>query len=88
MRPQSPLGGSASPKAFGARVLLSCLDCHHYHSMALEAVIKRLQDHGLGDERTGIKAVAIFVSRPCPRCGGWRFDTRPDFPEDAGAVGA
>ena len=84
----SPVSDPGVPLAqyrkIGARVLLSCLDCHHHHSMALEAVIKRLEDHGLGDERTGIKAVASFVSRPCPRCGSWRFDTRPDFPRMQG----
>jgi hypothetical protein len=67
-----------------ARVLLTCLDCHHHRSLDLEAVIKRLEAWGRGGEHTGIKAVAGFAERPCPRCGGWRFATRPDFPRMQG----
>jgi hypothetical protein len=46
----------------------------------LEAVIGRLIARGLGDAGTGIKAVASYVTDPCPRCGGRRFETTPAFP--------
>jgi hypothetical protein len=67
-----------------ARVLLTCLDCHYNRSLGLEAVIRRLETCGHAGEHTGIKAVASFATLPCPRCGGRRFETRPDFPRMQG----
>jgi hypothetical protein len=67
-----------------AGVLLDCRDCQLHRSFGLEAVIERLARRGLDGERTGIKALAGLVRQPCPRCGGWRFDARPDFPRAAG----
>jgi len=64
----------------GAGVSLTCLDCLRHRAFPLEAVIARLKARGLGDERTGIRAVAGFVAAPCPTCGGSRFETRPHFP--------
>ena len=64
----------------GAGVRLFCLDCLANRDLALEPVIQRLKARGIGDEKTGIKAVAGFVSRPCPKCGGARFETSPAFP--------
>ncbi len=64
----------------GAGVLLICAGCQRSRTFGLEPVIRRLMARGVGDERTGIRAVAGFVREPCPRCGGWRFETRPDFP--------
>jgi hypothetical protein len=63
-----------------AGVRLTCLGCMHRRELPLEAVIERLKARGLGDETTGIMAVADFVRRPCPRCGGERFETAPAFP--------
>ena len=60
-------------------VLLTCLDCVHSRTLPLEAVISRLAARELGGEGTGITAVAGFVREPCPRCGGSRFETRPEF---------
>ncbi len=63
-----------------ARVRLCCLDCQHHRELPVEAVIERLKVRGLGDENTGIRAVAGFVAVPCPRCAGLRFQTMPSFP--------
>jgi len=71
-------------RAIGADVLLSCLDCCAHRRVPRERVIERLQARGLGDEHTGIKAVAGFVRAPCPKCGGSRFDARPAFPNFSG----
>jgi len=64
----------------GAGVRLFCLDCLAHRDLPLEPAIERLKARRVGDERTGIKAVAGFVSRPCPRCGGVRFETSSAFP--------
>jgi hypothetical protein len=40
-------------------------------------VVERLKARGLGDERTGIRAVASLAERPCARCGRMRWETRP-----------
>ena len=63
-----------------ADVLLTCLDCFWRQTIDREVLIARLKARGVGGERTGIKAVARFVTRPCPRCGSRRFDTCPAFP--------
>jgi hypothetical protein len=67
-----------------AGVLLTCRDCHQHRSFKLEAVIERLKTRRIGDERTGIRALAVMVRQPCPRCGGRRFESRPDFPPARG----
>jgi hypothetical protein len=61
-------------------VLLHCRDCRLNWTFGLEDVIQRLALRGVGGEGTGIKALAGMVRQPCPRCAGWRFDARPDFP--------
>jgi hypothetical protein len=63
---------------FGVR--LTCLGCMQHRDFALEAVIERLVARGVGDEHTGIRAVARFVRTPCARCGGVRFETTPARP--------
>ena len=63
--------------------MLTCIDCIDHRVLPLEALIDRLRARGLGDETTGIKAVAAFVTEPCRRCGGGRFETRPSFAEIA-----
>ena len=64
----------------GAGVWLTCLDCMNHRKFGLEAVIGRLVARGVGGGATGIKALASYVTEPCPRCGGRRFDTSPAFP--------
>jgi hypothetical protein len=63
-----------------AGVLLTCLDCMNRRQFELETVIRRLMARRVGSAATGIKAVAGYVTAPCPRCGGRRFDTSPSFP--------
>jgi len=63
-----------------AGVRLTCLDCMDRRDLPLEPVIRRLRARGVGDSGTGIKAVASYVTAPCPRGGGRRFDTSPAFP--------
>ena len=67
----------------GADVLLTCIDCIDHRVLPLEALIDRLRARGLGDETTGVKTVAGFVTAPCGRCGGARFESRPNFAEIA-----
>jgi hypothetical protein len=74
--PGVPLGAYREHRA---GVLLTCLDCQRRRSFDLETVIGRLEARGVGGAGTGIKAVAGFVREPCPRCGGTRFESRPDF---------
>ena len=71
----------------GAGVWLTCLDCMNARKFELEAVIRRLVSRGVGSAATGVKAVASYVTVPCPRCGGRRFDTSPAFPPIAKADG-
>jgi len=63
----------------GVGVLLICTKCAKSRRLELEKVIDRLRARGLGDERTGIRAVAAFVEEPC-ECGKRSWETRPDFP--------
>jgi hypothetical protein len=66
-------------------VLLTCVDCIDRRELGLEALIARLEALGVGGETTGVKAVAGFVTTPCRRFGGQRFETRPSFAEIARA---
>jgi hypothetical protein len=59
---------------------LQCLGCMDRRVFDLEIVIGRLAKRGVGGEHTGVRAVAGYVRRPCPRCGGARFESRPYFP--------
>lgn len=65
----------------GCGVLFYCqaLGCGHGWRVELEAVIERLKARGVGDERTGIRAVGRLAEKPCPRCGALGFETRPGF---------
>lgn len=78
-RPQPPGVPLAHYRQHGGTVRLTCLDCMRHRDLDLEAVVARLQARGVGGERTGIKAVAQFVTRGCSRCGGKRFETSPTF---------
>ena len=74
----------ATYRDVGANVLLTCLDCLLHRSLDRERVIARLVARGMGGAETGIRAVASFVEEPCPRCGGRRFESRPDFKAASG----
>ncbi len=79
--PGVPLG---SYREIDANVLLTCLAFLLHRSLDREKVIARLEARGLGGADTGIRAVASFVEEPCPRCGGRRFESRPDFKTASG----
>ena len=82
-RDDSPGVPLAHYRQHGADVLLTCIDCIDHRVLPLEALIDRLRARGLGDETTGVKAVAAFVAAPRRRCGGHRFESRPSFAEIA-----
>ncbi len=43
-------------------------------------VVAGLKARGLGDEATGIRAIARLLTRPCSRCRRVYWETRPAFP--------
>lgn len=63
----------------GCGVLFHCTGCQKHWAVPIDDVVRRLEQRRLGGEQTGIKAVAQFVEKPCPRCGGFKFETRPGF---------
>jgi len=62
-----------------AGVRFTCEACQASHDVPVADVVARLRARGLGDEQTGIRAVASFAERPCQRCGAMRWSTRPAF---------
>jgi len=62
-----------------AGVRFTCLGCMRHRDLDLETVIAGLEARGVGGARTGIRAVAGLVRKPCERCGGVRFATAPAF---------
>lgn len=63
---------------YGVRFI--CRDCNLTTDVPLVDVVDRLKARGLGDERTGIRALARLATRPCSRCGSKRWETRPARP--------
>lgn len=63
----------------GCGVRVHCRTCAAARDYRLEDVIARLKARGVGGERTGIKAAARFIEKPCPKCGGFKFETSPAF---------
>jgi len=61
----------------GYGVRFACRACMSSHDEPLARVIERLRVTGLGDEKTGIRAVAKFARRPCRRCGALKWETEP-----------
>ncbi|HJR83463.1 MAG TPA: hypothetical protein VJ775_06005 [Sphingomicrobium sp.] len=61
----------------GVGVRFCCEACQASHDVPMADVVERLKALGLGDERTGIREVARFAEKPCPRCGATRWSTRP-----------
>jgi hypothetical protein len=58
-------------------VRFGCAACQRSHDVDLPLVVARLKARRIGDERTGIRALAQLADRPCPRCGAMRWETRP-----------
>ena len=61
------------------QVLFCCESCGRGRHVPLETVIARLKELGVGDEKTGVRAVARFVIKPCQKCGSREITTRPGF---------
>lgn len=70
-----------------AGVLLICDACNDLQHLPLEAVIARLVDRGVGNEDTGIRAVAKLTRGSCKKCGARSWTTVPDFPNRPGQDG-
>jgi hypothetical protein len=64
----------------GVGVLFQCRACMAWHEVPIPRVLARLKVRSLGGEQTGIREIARFAKRPCPRCGAVRWETRPAFP--------
>lgn len=62
-----------------ADVILECRGCKRVRLVPLEALIARLDRQGLPGAEVGVRAAARYVKRPCPRCGGTDFESRPHF---------
>lgn len=64
------------------RVSLWCsaLPCTYHEKHDLEAVIARLDARGLNGRRVGIRKLAELMDKPCPACGKWSWEARPDYP--------
>lgn len=60
-------------------VRFECLACQLCTDVATADVVNRLKATGLGDERTGVRALARLASQPCRRCGARRWETRPAY---------
>jgi hypothetical protein len=58
-------------------VRFGCTACQRSQDLDLPLVLARLKARRIGDERTGIRALARLADRPCPRCGAMRWETRP-----------
>ena len=67
----------------GTEIGFHCLGCMAYHQVPIEKVAARLKARRIGDEGSGIKMVGSLARRPCRRCGGTHWDTRPAFPPGA-----
>lgn len=65
-------------RGVSSRIELWCASCCTTRVFELEGVIARLKARGVGDENTGVREVARYVTEPC-QCGGTRFETRPHF---------
>lgn len=64
----------------GCHVRFMCNACKLTRDFPVADVIARLEKRGIGNGRTGIRAVARLVERACSRCGGMRFETTPAWP--------
>lgn len=62
----------ASYRGVAEGVELWCAGCCTTRVFPLEAVIERLGN-------VGVREVAGLTTKPCPQCGGTRFESRPAF---------
>lgn len=70
-----PLAHYLNDRLMGVR--FQCLDCQKTTDVATAEVVERLKAAGLGDERTGIRALAWIATKPCGRCGARHWEVRP-----------
>lgn len=73
--PGVPLARYLADPEMGVR--FECLACIDSFDVPTAEVVEKLKARGLGDERTGIKAVGWLSTTPCRRCGAVRWETRP-----------
>lgn len=76
--PGIPLREYRQLRGWGVRII--CDGCQHTEDVDLEKVIDGLKARGLGDEATGIRAVARTLKRRCKHCGALKWETRPAPP--------
>jgi hypothetical protein len=71
----------------GCGLLVTCLnrDCLLNRRFEIPEVVTRLAARGVAVHDLGIQEVARYIRSPCPRCGGLKFETRPDWPAGVGA---
>ncbi len=72
----SPTTASTGAASLSRASIVSAIGC----SILRPSISRPFAARGVGDETTGIRAVASYVRLPCPRCGGSRFESRPHFP--------
>ncbi len=56
-----------------------CQGCCSTRDRPMGEVVAGLKARGLGDETTGIRAIARLLTRPCARCSRVYWETRPAF---------
>ncbi|MFZ0267746.1 hypothetical protein [Caulobacter sp.] len=62
-----------------ANLLLTCKACVWRGTYDLRKVIAQLLARDVNGPLIGICAAAAHVRIPCPRCGKWTWETRPDY---------
>lgn len=67
-------------RQLGTSIQLHCNSCAQMTLLDLEAVIAGLITRRLGEEHTGIRALARTFRRDCERCGAVAWEARPCFP--------
>lgn len=58
-------------------VRFHCWECGGAWDVTLQVAIADLQGRGLGGPETPLHDVAGFARKPCPKCGGRNFVSRP-----------
>lgn len=64
-----------------AGVQFNCQACAAHRNYPIPDVVAWLRRAGLGDEQTGVRALARLRRRPCA-CGAVRWESRPAFRMD------
>lgn len=60
-------------------IVMWCNACGHPQRFGMAEVIERLQRRGINGLAVGIRELPKYLTRPCPKCQGQSFDSRPDF---------